>query len=163
MPSVTGSWPCRAPRWMSPVAVLLGVLGRTSVVSQLVWLGEAKPRKPWDGRLACAKHDFQGVRLRKLFRYPIRCEGCGKADCELVGSTRCTQGIWLWSTPFVFPDKEPLVGKSVEFQTALLCAFHCNCKEGDLPQWATCCIQHEDGRKIAVLLMDTQGKVGNGT
>mmetsp|Transcript_97680 Transcript_97680/g.119641 ORF Transcript_97680/g.119641 Transcript_97680/m.119641 type:complete len:606 (-) Transcript_97680:134-1951(-) len=35
------------------------------------------------------------------------------------GKDKCTQGIWLWSTPFVFPDK--------------------------------------DGRKIAVLLMDTQG------
>lgn len=44
---------------MSPVAVLLGVLGRTSVVSQLVWLGEAKPRKPWDGRLACVNTIFK--------------------------------------------------------------------------------------------------------
>lgn len=35
------------------------------------------------------------------------------------GKDKCTQGIWLWSTPFVFPDK--------------------------------------DGRKVAVLLMDTQG------
>eukprot|EP00437_Effrenium_voratum_P011717 CAMPEP_0181443472 /NCGR_PEP_ID=MMETSP1110-20121109/24572_1 /TAXON_ID=174948 /ORGANISM="Symbiodinium sp., Strain CCMP421" /LENGTH=609 /DNA_ID=CAMNT_0023567451 /DNA_START=86 /DNA_END=1915 /DNA_ORIENTATION=- len=35
------------------------------------------------------------------------------------GKDKCTQGIWLWSTPFIFPDK--------------------------------------DGRKIAVLLMDTQG------
>lgn len=35
---------------------------------------------------------------------------CQKAACSKMLQAcccRCTQGIWLWSTPFVFPDKEP--------------------------------------------------------
>jgi len=43
----------------------------------------------------------------------------GKGFAWKPGQKRCTQGIWLWSKPFVFPDK--------------------------------------NGRRIAVLLMDTQG------